>query len=569
VHVSTLATAVMALAIVGVPARNVAAAPQAAAPTAAATIPSDEGVLRGRVVEAGSNRPVAGAQVQALSGSGTFETTADADGRYEIESVTPDSYTVAARANGFVDGYFGQNAGASLGLGAQVVVRGGQATAGVDLALQLAGRISGRILSSTGDGVAGVEVELIPLTPPADAGRGVVAWAQTADDGSYALVDVAPGAYVVRAYLGRDAVGTPGTPSLVYAATFFPGVPERALAQPLRVYAGQEAFDVDFPLSVTKLFTVAGTVIDEQGEPLDGMSVRLVSADPDGGPREGRLAPLDSDGRFVFRDVAPGTYVARLAAPMVSPGPPMPGAMGRAMTTSKTLAVVDADVVDVELSLGAAVVIVGRVVPDLGATATFDAAGVRVSLLRRSDGEGAASFSNSFGMSGTRDGALALPPVASGSAYFDVSTPSGWMVKAMLLDGSVLDDGPVNLAAGRRELEVVLTDRVSGIVGVVHDRSGRPLPNYSVIVFPSDPARWQFSPRTIRAERTDSDGRFQIEALPPGTYQAIAVPTLRRSAQDAAVLERLKGPSESIRVAAGQQLTLSLQASALPDGLEP
>jgi protocatechuate 3,4-dioxygenase beta subunit len=568
VHASTLATAVMALAIVGVSARDVAAAQQAATPTAARTIPIDEGVLQGRVVEAGSNRPVAGAQVQALSAGGTFETTTDAEGRYEIASVPPDSYTVAARANGFVDGYFGQNAGAALGLGAQVIVRGGQATAGIDLALQPGGRISGRVLSSKGDGVAGVEIELMPHTPQADAGRGVVAWAQTADDGSYALVDVAPGDYVVRAYLGRDAA-TPDATSLVYAATFFPGVPNRELAQPLRVYAGQESFDVDFALSLTKLFTVAGTVIDEQGEPLDGVSVRLVSTDPNSGPRQGRLAALDGDGRFVFRDVVPGTYVARLAAPTVSPGPPIPGAMGRAMTASKTLAVVDADVVDLELSVGAGVMIVGRVVPDVGTTATFDPAGVGVSLLRRSEGEGAASFSSSFGTIGARDGALALPPVASGSVYFDVSTPNGWMVKAILLDGSVIEDGPVNLAAGRRELEVVLTDRVSGIAGAVHDRGGRPQPNYLVIVFPSDPARWQFSPRTIRAERTDSDGRFQIEALPPGTYQAIAVPALRRSAQDASVLERLKGPSESIRVAAGQQLTLSLPASALPDGLEP
>jgi hypothetical protein len=89
-----------------------------------------------------------------------------------------------------------------------------------------------------------------------------------------------------------------------------------------------------------------------------------------------------------------------------------------------------------------------------------------------------------------------------------------------------------------------------------------------VIVFPSDPARWPFSPRTIRAERTDSDGRFQIEALPPGTYQAIAVPAFR-GVLDAAVLERLKGPSESVRVAAGQGLTLSMHGSVLPDGLEP
>ena len=41
--------------------------------------------------------------------------------------------------------------GASLDLGGQMVVRGGQATAGIDLALQLAGRISGRVLAINAD----------------------------------------------------------------------------------------------------------------------------------------------------------------------------------------------------------------------------------------------------------------------------------------------------------------------------------------------------------------------------------------------------------------------------------
>jgi hypothetical protein len=131
VHASTLSTLAIAIAIGGV-----ASAQQAAT----------EGVVAGRVVEAGSNHPIAGAQVRALGPSGTFETTTDAEGRYEIESIPPDAYTVAARANGFVDSHFGQSAGASLGLGAEVVVRGGQVTAGIDLALQLAGQISGRIL---------------------------------------------------------------------------------------------------------------------------------------------------------------------------------------------------------------------------------------------------------------------------------------------------------------------------------------------------------------------------------------------------------------------------------------
>jgi protocatechuate 3,4-dioxygenase beta subunit len=297
--------------------------------------------------------------------------------------------------------------------------------------------------------------------------------------------------------------------------------------------------------------------------------VRLVPADPNGGPREGRAAAIDDDGRFEFRDVSPGAYVARIALSSPANGPPMPATHGRLITFSRPLTVADADVLDVDLHLGAGAVLVGRVVADVGTTGTFDPTAVGLGIVRPRGGDGAPSVSSGFGARAMPDGVLAMLPVSSGSVYFDVTTPDGWMVKTIRLDGAEIEDGLAELAAGRRELEVVLTDRVSGIRGVVHDRSGRALPNYSVIVFPSDPARWQFSPRTIRAERTDSDGRFQIEALPPGTYQAIAVPPLRRSVQDAVVLERLKGPSESIRVADGQQLTLSMQASALPDGLEP
>jgi hypothetical protein len=89
-------------------------------------------------------------------------------------------------------------------------------------------------------------------------------------------------------------------------------------------------------------------------------------------------------------------------------------------------------------------------------------------------------------------------------------------------------------------------------------------------VFPSDPARWVFSLRAIRDERTDSDGRFTIDGLPPGSYQAVAVPAFRHgAAYDAALLERLRAASQAIRVTDGQQLTLSIRASALPDGLQP
>ena len=52
-------------------------------------------------------------------------------------------------------------------------------------------------------------------------------------------------------------------------------------------------------------------------------------------------------------------------------------------------------------------------------------------------------------------------------------------------------------------------------------------------------------------------------------YRAVAVPTLGYgTVQDSAVLERLHGVSQAIRISEGQHLATSIRASPLPDGLE-
>jgi beta-lactamase regulating signal transducer with metallopeptidase domain/protocatechuate 3,4-dioxygenase beta subunit len=559
---------------------------QTTVPTPGRSIPADQSVLQGRVVAVGSGRPVVGARVQAMSLNGTFEGATDADGRYEIAPMTPGSYTVAARADGFVDGYYGRHSGMAQDFGAQVIARGGQITAGIDLQVQRAGRVSGRILDPNGNGLAGVEIELVqPRRDPGDLSlRRAVAFAQTDEGGVYDLAGVAPGEYFVRAYIGRGG-GTPdwfldalaratGTPAAVFASTFYPGVTEEQTAQPVLVEAGQALPGVDFALATTRLLSVAGSVVDETGGSFEGFAVMLIPIGANGRDNAATSpVPIDPGGRFEVRDVLPGTYLVDLVRPSAKPGiplaPPPPGALNRLTTPAEPLTVVD-DVTDFELRVRPAARVAFSLMPDAGVRRTFEPGSVEFSVARRS-GDGSAGFSvKTFGRLLGPNGAPLEMPTTSGPAFLRVQTPSGWMVKAMRLDGRDVEDGVVNLAPGRREVEVVLTDRVSGVSGVVVDRRGRPMPNYSVVVFPPEPARWHVISPAIRDQRTDNDGRFRIDGLPPGTYRAIAVPALGRGAiESAAVLERLQAASEEVRIGDGQQLAVSIQASALPDGLAP
>ena len=219
---------------------------QAPVPTVGRTVPAGEAVLQGRVVEANSARPVAGATVQAMGPDGAAETRTNDDGRYEMGGLKPGSYTVAVRAKGFVQAYYGKSGATLMDFGAQVTATGGRITSGLDVRLQQAGGISGRITDAKGVGIPGVEIELVREQGPGGTPGPGGGFAQTIDDGSYRMTDVPPGDYMVRAYTarGRAADGA----EVVYAPTFYPGVADSGSAQRLRLYPGQELLDVDFAL---------------------------------------------------------------------------------------------------------------------------------------------------------------------------------------------------------------------------------------------------------------------------------------------------------------------------------
>ena len=85
---------------------------QATAPTISRTIPADEAVLQGRVVEANSARPIAGATVLVMGPSSAQDVKTNDDGRFEVSGLKPGSYTLNVRARGFVEAYYGRNTAA-------------------------------------------------------------------------------------------------------------------------------------------------------------------------------------------------------------------------------------------------------------------------------------------------------------------------------------------------------------------------------------------------------------------------------------------------------------------------
>src|SRR5262249_12902529 len=97
-------------------------------------------------------------------------------------------------------------------------------------------------------------------------------------------------------------------------------------------------------------------------------------------------------------------------------------------------------------------------------------------------------------------------------------TPDGWALKSAAVKGRNLLDVPIEFNSGEEysPVEVVLTNQLTEITGVVVDGGNGPIIDYSLLVFPEDRALCR-SPR-LRWIRPDQTGRFSVIGLPAGTY---------------------------------------------------
>jgi hypothetical protein len=91
---------------------------------------------------------------------------------------------------------------------------------------------------------------------------------------------------------------------------------------------------------------------------------------------------------------------------------------------------------------------------------------------------------------------------------------------------------------GRKEqsltdVEVVLTDRVTGLSGRIVDEDGRPVVGAHVIVFSDDHGRWYPGSRFLREGTTAQDGLYRLTGLPSGSYYAAAVARLPVEGEEA------------------------------------
>jgi hypothetical protein len=490
-----------------------------------ADAPRGTAILRGQIIAADTGTPIRRAQIRVTSPDARESrvATTDAQGRFEIRELPAGRYTMTASKGGFVSLQFGQRRPSESGT--PIELADGQTLDKIAIALPRGSVLGGRITDEFGEPVANASVTAWRYAYQAGARRmvpapGANARDTTDDQGAFRLFGLPPGEYYVSATLrsgGPEVTDPMGEPS-GYAATYYPGTTNIAEAQRVTVALSQENNGVHFGLIATRMVRVSGQVIRSDGSPVTNGNVMLAPVNSSGGRamimQQGGAGNRISDGTFRLPSVAPGRYQLQARAP----------AGNRQMELARMDLVVGAeDVEGLTLVTAPGAAVTGNVVSDSGEAFDFRSNQLQISARPASPeqmgpgGGGGARLGNdwTFTMFNVVDPIL-----------IRTSSPQGWMLKSVSLNGQDITDTPMEFPPGQTVggVQVVMTKRIANLSGAVTDARGNPALDATVVVFPADEKLWMFQSRFVRAARPDQDGRYRVSTLPsPAEYLVVAV----------------------------------------------
>lgn len=482
-------------------------------------------VLVGRVVEAGTGEPVAGATVKpgaslTMGGSGfRGPVSSDDEGRFRLDRLAPGRYKPIAQAPG---GHGEARESVLLGLG--------QTSSEVVIELHPARNVAGRVLMAPGqepcpEGSVGL----------LDPARSSSSDAPIAADGWVRFEGMLPGSY----------------------QAFVMCMDRGMQVNPAPVVVG-DADREDLVWTVQTGLTLRGQVVDRERRPVRAS----VFANPIDAamPRPGSMASSEEDGRFVLRGLLPGKHQVMVDAPdHVRPEP-------------VEVEILDEHTPELTLVVDGGSAIEGTITdqrrrPVAGADIMAMGGGPRGFGMTRSLADG------SFVLKGLEPGDYRLqamkagvPLMAPGQAGTPPTDIQVGMKDAVAAPGPLDPYGPsgvlVNVKAGAiARVQLVVENQDGEIHGRVVDESGVPVTD--AFIHPQRESESAASPPGVGMPAmmasasgpgglssspalTDPEGEFTVRNLSQGTYTLYA----QRNGGGEAVAEH---------VGVGQTVTLTLR----------
>jgi hypothetical protein len=381
---------------------------------------------------------------------------------------------------------------------------------------------------------------------------------------------------------------------LVYPFTYLPNATSLSGATTFSLESGQERTGMDVQVRLVPAIRVSGLVVGPDG-PASMVGVRLV---PQGAVDAADEAAIEAaktvttaSGEFTFLGVPSGQYLLKIArvpdttrpiqTTQVAVGnvimfsgaadaslPPLPLPDMPTLNATVAVSVSDRDVTNLAVSLSAGARMSGHLAYDgtaprltadqlVRATITLDPMDGR--SFDGASGKGQFDAAGQFKTLGLLPGRYVLHV---GGAL------EPWTLLSATVGGRDLADTGVTVeSADLANVVITLTDHPSAISGTVRDGSGAPDATAAVLLFSTEREQWtdaSAAPRRLRLARTSLAGGYQIAAVPPGDYFAIAIDDqFSDNWTDPKRLDRFARAAVRITVAPGDRHVLDLKTEAI------
>ncbi|TAK15856.1 MAG: carboxypeptidase regulatory-like domain-containing protein [Acidobacteria bacterium] len=530
----------------------VAASPQtprdAATPAPAAGTASIHG--RMTIATATGVAPVRRARV-TLEGAALREaavTDTDTDGRFHFDRLPAGAYRVMGDKAGFTPAL--RDLRRAFEKPPLFDVAAGQSVTH-DLPMQRGAAIEGQLLRDNGEPAINIPVSAVRMGY-SDIGRTPYAVRQvrTNDVGRFRIHSLPPGDYLVDAapdpIEAANQIRTPGPRLPSLARTYYPGSPRLDDGRVVTVAAGQDVGSIDFTMTTMTTGSLSGNVVNAQGQPLRGASVRIQRV---GGPL-GEVRGFSSieANTFDYAIVPPGEFW------VTAVGRAAPGAEPE--FAAQRFRAEGVEVKNYQVTTQPGVTLGGRV-DGPGRPAGLRVAAVETAYqLPAMQGESPFAWVEPVGS----DGTFQFKSLFGPRLFRVQGLPDTWALKGVWAGEQEISDTPVdiNAAAAPGAIRIVVTSDTGALSGVVRDAKGVPVAGARVVVFGEDERAWGPRSRVIKTVETGADGRYEVRGVLEGKYAIVAVPFLDDGAWfDTGVLQQLKRNASTLAVTPGKH-TLDL-----------
>jgi len=126
------------------------------------------------------------------------------------------------------------------------------------------------------------------------------------------------------------------------------------------------------------------------------------------------------------------------------------------------------------------------------------------------------------------------------------SLPADYYLKSVLVDGHEVRESEVAIHGNNSQITLIVSPAGGRLEGMVRNGKGDPIAGQVVLV----PDVYRLEPEQVRTVRSDTQGRFSLHGIPPGSYKVYAWEELDMNELlgQLDVLKNFEGESQLVRV---------------------